>query len=314
MKWTLSERPIMSYEYQASNLKSGDVLAIFRLDGVDPLIMYGTGSTIGHCTMALWFDGELYIVEAQDSPYWPTKNVQRTKYRDWVKYALAADFHVSHLALTEEARAIFNETAAQEFFFSTEGLPYGFHNFLYGWIDDVNIAPLLPVGGVLQVFSIFEKHMPSVADVFITESLNKRLNTTGLKIPQIAIEAAKLNISSSRLITTPAQDNWVYSSIKPRDGEAYVCSSYIVAHYKAAGLFGNLTVQATEFTPRDLYELSFFDNKWVSQDLNCLSDSPGMPFCQIMGKYRMAFPKMGTVEPYSNMNERCKMLAPLYER
>lgn len=149
---------------------------------------------------------------------------------------------MAHLSLTPKAREAFNETAAQEFFFRTEGLPYGFHNFLYGWIDDVNIAPLLPVGGVLQVFAIFEKMMPEVAEVFITESLNKRLNTTGLKIPQIAIEAAKLNVSSSRLITTPAIDEWKYTSIKPRDGEAYVCSSYIVAVFKAAGLFGNLTV------------------------------------------------------------------------
>lgn len=37
---------------------------MFRLDGVDQLIMYGTGSTLGHVAMALWFDGELYVIEA----------------------------------------------------------------------------------------------------------------------------------------------------------------------------------------------------------------------------------------------------------
>jgi len=35
-----------------------------RLDGLDPMIMYGTGSKIGHNTMALRFDGELYVVES----------------------------------------------------------------------------------------------------------------------------------------------------------------------------------------------------------------------------------------------------------
>jgi len=33
-----------------------------------------------------------------------------------------------------------------------------------------------------------------------------------------------------------------------------------------------------------------------------------------MGKYRMAFPRYGTIAPYSHMNERCPMIAPLYER
>ena len=35
-----------------------------RLDGVDPMIMYGAGTHAGHSTMALRFDGELYIVES----------------------------------------------------------------------------------------------------------------------------------------------------------------------------------------------------------------------------------------------------------
>jgi hypothetical protein len=74
---------------------------------------------------------------------------------------------VAHLSLTEEARAKFNETAAQEFFFSTEGLPYGFHNFLFGWIDTENIAPLLPDGGITQVFSIFETLKPDIVEMFI---------------------------------------------------------------------------------------------------------------------------------------------------
>lgn len=43
-----------------------------RLDGLDPMIMYGTGAKIGHNVMALRFDGELYVVESQDAWYWPT--------------------------------------------------------------------------------------------------------------------------------------------------------------------------------------------------------------------------------------------------
>lgn len=46
-----------------------------RLDGLDPIIMYGSGSHAGHSTMALRFDGELYIVESQAAWYWPTVNL-----------------------------------------------------------------------------------------------------------------------------------------------------------------------------------------------------------------------------------------------
>lgn len=54
-------------------------------------------------------------------------------------------------------------------------------------------------------------------------------------------------------------DGWEYTGIEPRDGEAYVCSAYVAAMYKAAGLFDPYEVQATEFVPRDIYTLNFFD-------------------------------------------------------
>ena len=59
----------------------------------------------------------------------------------------------------------------------TEGLPYGYHNFLYGWIDTPldNWPPLLPSYGVPIVFSILEKILPTTAFTFFTEALNKRL-------------------------------------------------------------------------------------------------------------------------------------------
>lgn len=64
MNYDLQPREVDHYDYDESEINDGDVIAIFRLDGIDPLIMYGTGGTIGHCGMALRFDGELYIIEA----------------------------------------------------------------------------------------------------------------------------------------------------------------------------------------------------------------------------------------------------------
>jgi len=97
--------------------------------------MYGSGTHAGHSTMALRFDGELYIVESQDAWYWPKKNIQRTKWSEWLQYAKNCDFHVAHLPLKPEIRAKFNEQKAIEFFQQTEGCPYGYHNFLFGWVD-----------------------------------------------------------------------------------------------------------------------------------------------------------------------------------
>ena len=37
-------------------------------------------------------------------------------------------------------------------------------------------------------------------------------------------------------------DGWEYTSEKPRDGLSYVCSSYVIAMYKAGGLFEGLDI------------------------------------------------------------------------
>lgn len=64
MNYQLVKRAVPVVEIDESVIQSGDFFAIMRLDGLDPLIMYGTGSHAGHSTMALRFDGELYVVES----------------------------------------------------------------------------------------------------------------------------------------------------------------------------------------------------------------------------------------------------------
>ena len=64
MGWQLEKREVTEYEYDENLIQSGDFISIARLDGLDPLIMYGTGSHAGHSVMALRFDGELYIIES----------------------------------------------------------------------------------------------------------------------------------------------------------------------------------------------------------------------------------------------------------
>jgi len=58
------------------------------------------------------------------------------------------------------------------------------------------MAPIIPYGSMSHSFAIFENVMPRIAEIFITQSLNKRLNTTGLTMAQLTIEAGKRGITS----------------------------------------------------------------------------------------------------------------------
>jgi hypothetical protein len=49
MQWDLEKREVDFIEYDESKFKTTK----HRLDGVDPLIMYGTGSS--SCTITVWF-------------------------------------------------------------------------------------------------------------------------------------------------------------------------------------------------------------------------------------------------------------------
>lgn len=71
MGYDLPPRPINFVDIDENMVKSGDFFGVTRLDGLNPLIMYGTGSHIGHCTTALRFDDGLYIVESQGAAFWP---------------------------------------------------------------------------------------------------------------------------------------------------------------------------------------------------------------------------------------------------
>jgi len=54
------------------DIRSGDYLAIMRLDGLDPLVMFGTGGHTGHSAIAVWDGEELYVCESTDAnPFGP---------------------------------------------------------------------------------------------------------------------------------------------------------------------------------------------------------------------------------------------------
>jgi hypothetical protein len=308
-QWNLRKDP-KSINIDKKNIKSGDYLSIIRFDGLDNLIHTATGSRSGHSTMAMWRDGELYVVESQDAWYWPRHGIQKNKWEDWIKWAEYADFNVSLIPLKEELRSKYDEKKAWEEFDRLEGLPYGYSNFLFGYIDtkDSNLPDVFDIIFISLVLEVLEKVIPEGVDRVFLQGLNMRLGTKDLNVNGIWQEIYKRQITLPDLMAVVEKEGWEYPT-----GENYVCSAFVVKMYKSGGLFGDLEINSTEFTPKDLYELNFFDVSGDQVPEECREFAP-RGFCQITGKVDMDLGKMSWVEPYANMDETCPTIAPQYER
>ncbi|EFH55014.1 predicted protein, partial [Arabidopsis lyrata subsp. lyrata] len=113
---------------------------------------------------------------------------------------------------------------------------------------------------------------------------NKRLGTEDLNLCGILEETARRGISFDELLTIPEQDEWVYS-----DGKSTSCVAFILAMYKAAGVFGPLAnhIQVIEFTIRDAYTPKLFESNQTRLPSWCNTEEEKLDFCHILGEYRM---------------------------
>jgi len=84
---------------------------------------------------------------------------------------------------------------------------------------------------------VLSKVIPSAANSVYLEAINKRLNTVNLPIEQLMTIAANAHETMDDVGAIVEQDEWVYS-----DGVSMVCSAYVAAMYKAAGLFGDMEI------------------------------------------------------------------------
>ncbi len=106
------------------------------------------------------------------------------------------------LPLSEESRKNFNVTKGAEFFKQMEGFPYGYHNFLFGWIDtpNQNYPPVLDPDFVLAMFSYLERLYEFPINKILTQGLNKRLNVENRKLSELGVIIAKQNMSFGDLM------------------------------------------------------------------------------------------------------------------
>lgn len=315
MNIELQKREVFSLGNPKDYIKSGDLIGLMRLDGMSTMIMYGTGSKLSHVAMALWIEEngvrDLYILESQSGPQWLKDGIQKAPYDLWIDYAKKSSYNVIVLPLNLSARLKFNEKAVYEEFKLYEGLPYGFHNFIFGWLDTArnNFPDKISSEFLELAFKMIQDNMPAAFRSLVGEGTNKRLEVSDFTIEQLVVEAAKQGTTLADVLAMPENDDWIYS-----DGKSRVCSAFVSTLYKASGVFPYLEFQATELTPRDLYSLNIFDRKPTLPD-SCRVIDPGLPYCQIIGEYRIDLTdELGKWRPINNMFETCPSQAPKYSR
>jgi len=318
-KWASYGEPY-NYTLRANNtpvildetlIKSGDYFAIMNFEVMDVLIRLGTGGQTGHTAVALWIDGQLFICESKGkgTQNWPPPyGVISTPYRQWMQQAVQADYQIAFLQLRDEYRALFDEQKAINWFNSVQGTPYGYHNFIFGWIDTEsdNYPPPLQPQNLLVAFLLVNDLYKPLADKMYNEALNFRLSTSGLDLHQILQVADSKNITFWELMTVPEQDNWKYS-----DGYSMVCDVFVLRMYEEAGIFGDLDMEMTEFSPKDGYQIRLFVDDISQRPAECHDDP--FPYCQLMGDLNLYLPGFNMIQPYTNMNQKCGGYLPYYK-
>mmetsp|Transcript_7462 Transcript_7462/g.22084 ORF Transcript_7462/g.22084 Transcript_7462/m.22084 type:complete len:553 (-) Transcript_7462:18-1676(-) len=309
-----------------ADVSDGDLFIVMRLDGLDPMINWGTGGNSGHNVMALRFDGELHMVESQvASSYWPKDFVQRNSFKDWMDYAEAADYNVVHLKLSDDSKERFNASKARETFENDfEGLLYGYPTLLWGWFDNLdNFPPPLDINLISTLFSVVDPliahfaDMPSLWNGAISHRLGLDPANTKTTAELLAVAQGR-NLSMADLIAIPEQDSWTYPLDNAScgraagcDGPAMVCNVFVCRMWKAGGLF-DADFNCGEQTPLDTYSMSVFD---LSPELSdaCVNGTPyDDEFCQVLGDRVVRLPHVGTVAPFANMSQDCPSKAPNY--
>ncbi|GMH01666.1 hypothetical protein Nepgr_003505 [Nepenthes gracilis] len=302
------------------DVHSGDFLAVSKIrgrwGGFETLEKWVTGAFAGHTAVCLKDElGNLWVGESGHENEKGEEIIVVIPWREWWELARKdnSNPHIALLPLHPDLRTKFNSTAAWEYARSMTGKPYGYHNMIFSWIDtiDDNYPPPLDAHLVVSVMSMWTRIQPAYAANMWNEALNKRLGTEGLDLHEILVETENRGIAFDQLLTIPEQDEWVYS-----DGKSTTCVAFILEMYKEAGIFNPLSssIQVTEFTIRDAYMLKIFEDNATRLPNWCNTEDGLLPFCQILGEYRLELPHYNTIELYANMNENCPSLPPTYER
>jgi hypothetical protein len=328
-----------------NKIKSGDNLQVVKLDGLDPLIAWGTGGRTGHTAIAVWDKNhsQLYVCESTDkSPfgtYWPPPyGIIKTPFDQWFAQAVNASFVVNILPLSTEAAAGWNNNDFWNWFETVEGMPYGYHVMLYSFLDTHDPAKNLPkplndetINFILPYLDrIVRNDNTSIGSnmySLIGEGLNHRLKTNciGNNMQNCLSDAlVKRNLSYAEATAIPEEDQWKYDSNGTNAGNySMMCSAFVQNAYKVAfsksGKILPKELNSHEFTPKDVYQQQIFDVTGtrfdnISCPSNIIVDKDGRgTYCQMIGDFILELPGFNSIKPYPHMNDHCTAQWPGYE-
>lgn len=320
-------------------VRSGDYISVARFDGLDPVIAFGIGGRTGHSAVAVWEGDELYILESTDvnpfgKVYWPPPyGIIKHEFTAWMTLASSATYHVAVLPLAKQYADAFNETAFWNWYNTVQGMPYGYHTFLYSFLDTFGPQGNLPMpvddnipSVIFHQLEQFMKNSTYGTSIFsiLTWGMNHRLNTNCATLA-CNIDVLVNNQLNNRPVKTfmqaaaiPDNDAWKFGA-----NYSMVCSEF-AHHAWKAGLSGAFPVfsqiMANEQTPKDNYQMGIYDTVGRFDETSCpggltQGDENGVgTYCQVMGTYQLLLNGYNNYGPYANQNNNCNCQWPSYSR
>lgn len=317
----------------ASLIQSGDYFAVLRLDGLDPMIAFGTGGVTGHSTVAVWrgsgAERQLYVVESTDvtpfgPAYWPPPyGIIVTPYEQWITQAEAAHYHVNLLPISRSLT--FDEDAFWTWFATVKGEEYGYSRMLLSFLDTSGPQRSLPA----PIDDAVEKWLVQTLDLvlpynasdpgakvttyrMLLAAANQRLGTKCFTVECIQRVLVGQNRSITAVLSEPELDSYKYNN-----SDEMVCSEF-AARAWIAGFGTQLPAfQGSEQTPKDnyqfnIYEKNFFDASNCPAGLHTMPD--GSNYCQLMGEFQLPLNLFNQIPLYPGINNHCGSQWPDYER
>ncbi len=249
---------------------------------------------------------ELYIAEAED------RGLLLKTYKEFLDDNILTMHSIAWFPLREEYSKKFDSKKAWGWTKKRVGQKYGMSNFISGSIDTLtgSTPEYLALEHVMLVVAIMEAVDEEVAQQYLIDGLNVRIGTNFTTLQEVVEEISRRNKTVEDIFIMPEREDYIY-----KNGENWICSSFVVGIMKAGGIFGDLKIEPHEFTPRDIYQMDIYDKEFKKHGpKECLEADPELDYCMIYGKYDVRAEGYSTIPLYDHMNERCSSMPPLYIR
>jgi len=332
---------LVAAEIDPSYINSGDIFMIVRPDGLDPMIAWAEGGSVGHTTIAMRAaNGTLYVCESTThDAYWPTNGIQCHTWEEWWRLANKAQYNVVLLPMNKTQQESFDVQKAWDFFYETEGLNYGYLVLLSGWLDmkegDQN-SPCVPPDfkrclnrEIMNYVLLFiDDLLGNSPDNMVRQMLLQRIGKWTPSAAEtwtyaMAIQYGQQNLglnTLSDIYSIVEKDTWVYNTTrygKHVVGRSQVCNVFVCNMLKHGGIFKGIDdeIECGESNLWTLYSSNIWDKTKMGENRPqiCKTADPTNELCQLMGNWTVHLhPDLNSRPIYANMSNHCPSIGPNY--